>query len=159
MLIQKIGKLRTNTHRLRHDLMNLELHVKAFNRELLATWQADALTRLIEVIYERHGWKFPGRVAVGDHIYLPRETLSTLYLKALVRIKKETVTKRFGLPMRYWHALQRYHEVSLTHAGVSCCLPTGPLPHSPLTWGFRSLIYGAPIPAELRTASLDGWSP
>ncbi|RAL10636.1 uncharacterized protein BO97DRAFT_426402 [Aspergillus homomorphus CBS 101889] len=112
MLINKIGKLRTNTHRLRHDLMNLELHVRAFNRELLATWQADALTRFIEVVFERQGWKLPGKVAVGDHIYLPRETLSTLYFKALKKIKKETVTRKFGLPMRYYHALQRYHEVA-----------------------------------------------
>ncbi|PYH44880.1 uncharacterized protein BP01DRAFT_59256 [Aspergillus saccharolyticus JOP 1030-1] len=112
MLVNKIGKLRINTDQLRHDLMNLELHVKAFNGELLATWQADTLTRLIETIYERHGWKLPGKIAVGDHIFLPRETLSTLYLKALARIKKETVTRRFGLPMRYYHALQRYREVA-----------------------------------------------
>jgi DUF438 domain-containing protein len=87
--------------------------MSAFHGELLVTWQADILTRLVEVIYERHGWKMPGGLLVGDHDDLERDALSTLYVLAAKKVKKEILTKKaVGLSERYYHALQRYEEVS-----------------------------------------------
>ncbi|KAL4920181.1 hypothetical protein BDW62DRAFT_24027 [Aspergillus aurantiobrunneus] len=106
----------------------LKRHMNAFCGELLVTWQADTLTRLIEVIYERHGWRMPGEILVGDHDNLDRNTLSKIYVMAAKKIKKETITKKaVGLSEQYYLALQRLSiyvarilfERSLTSRGGS----------------------------------------
>ncbi|PLB55769.1 hypothetical protein P170DRAFT_343875, partial [Aspergillus steynii IBT 23096] len=110
-LQQKMTLLRSSTLRLELDLMKLQRHVRSFDKELLVTWQADTLTRLIEVIYERHRWKMPGGIGIGDHQGVSRETLSTLYEVAARKIKKETLKRRFGLGVHYYDALQKYDEI------------------------------------------------
>lgn len=110
-LQQKMAMLRSSTLRLELDLMKLQRHVRSFDKELLVTWQADTLMRLIEVIYERHRWKMPGGIVIGDHQAVDRETLSTLYAVAARKIKKETLKRRFGLSVQYYDALQKYDEV------------------------------------------------
>ncbi|CAK37509.1 hypothetical protein An02g02070 [Aspergillus niger] len=108
----KMSTLRSNVFRLKSDLSKLQRHVKAFHNELLTTWQADTLTRLVEVVYERQNWKLPGGAAVGDHIHLSRERQSRILATAARRIRKPILRKNFGLSVQYYSALQRYDEVS-----------------------------------------------
>ncbi|RAK95062.1 uncharacterized protein BO80DRAFT_469704 [Aspergillus ibericus CBS 121593] len=110
-LDHKLSRLRSNVIKLNVDLGKLQHHVKAFHNELLTTWQADTLTRLVEVIYERQGWKLPGGVAVGDHIHLGRERQTRIMSTAARRIRKSILKKNFGLSGRYYSALQRYTEI------------------------------------------------
>ncbi|KAK1143537.1 hypothetical protein N8T08_006343 [Aspergillus melleus] len=110
-LQQKMTMLRSSTLRLELDLMKLQRHIRSFDKELLMTWQADTLTRLIEVIYERHRWKMPGGIVIGDHQGVHWDTLSTLYAVAARKIKKDTLKRRFGLSVQYYDALQKYDEI------------------------------------------------
>ncbi|PYI07596.1 hypothetical protein BO78DRAFT_340879 [Aspergillus sclerotiicarbonarius CBS 121057] len=110
-LDHKMSKLRSNVIRLNVDLSKLQQHVKAFHNELLTTWQADTLTRLVEVVYERQGWKLPGGVAVGDHFHLSRERQTRMLSTAARRIRKSTLKSDFGLSGQYYSALQRYNDI------------------------------------------------
>ncbi|KAL2825179.1 hypothetical protein BDW59DRAFT_179948 [Aspergillus cavernicola] len=113
LLESKVRQLCSESLQLNFDATKLKRHIGAFHGKLLATWQADTLTRLVEVIYERHGWRMPGGLLVGDHDDLDRETLSRVYVMAARKIKKETVTKKaVGLSEKYHLALQRYDGVS-----------------------------------------------
>ena len=114
----KMSTLRSNVFRLKSDLSKLQRHVKAFHNELLTTWQADTLTRLVEVVYERQNWKLPGGVAVGDHIHLSRERQSRILATAARRIRKPILRNNFGLSVQYYSALQRYDEVSGQPVGI-----------------------------------------
>ncbi|KAL4778162.1 hypothetical protein BJX76DRAFT_366665 [Aspergillus varians] len=112
LLENKVKDLCSESTRLNLDVTILKHHMSAFGGELLVTWQADTLTRLVEVIYERHGWRMPGEVLINDHENLDRSTLSKIYVMAAKKIKKETVTKKaVGLSEEYYLALQRYDEV------------------------------------------------
>ncbi|PYH91202.1 hypothetical protein BO71DRAFT_359963 [Aspergillus ellipticus CBS 707.79] len=110
-LESKLDVLRSNASRLNSDLSTLQLHVKAFKKDLLATWQADMLTRLVVVLYERQNWKLPGGVAVGDHVQLDRERLSGMFATAAGRVRKTTLKRKLGLSVKYYSALQRYKEI------------------------------------------------
>jgi hypothetical protein len=123
----------------------------AFYGDLLVTWQADILTRLVEVIYENHGWRMPGGVLVGDHSDMDRDTLTRIYLTAAKKIKKETVTKKaVGLSAQYYSALQRYDEVSLPTAHEFLLSPDPPPNTS------RSSIYGVRTLIERNVISHGG---
>ncbi|KAL3449751.1 hypothetical protein BJX65DRAFT_305766 [Aspergillus insuetus] len=112
LLESKVKQLCSESFKLNLDVTTLQRHMHAFYGDLLVTWQADILTRLVEVIYENHGWRMPGKVLVGDHSDMDRDTLTRIYLTAAKKIKKETVTKKaVGLSAQYYSALQRYDEV------------------------------------------------
>ncbi|KAF9890668.1 hypothetical protein FE257_005534 [Aspergillus nanangensis] len=111
LLEKKMQQLRCGAVQLKNDLMRLQLHVKAFHNDLLVTWQADTLTRLIEVVYEQHGWRLPGGVTPNDHGVVDRVTMSTMYEVAARKIKKETLAKRYRLQIQYHEALQMYEEI------------------------------------------------
>lgn len=138
LLESKVKQLCSESLRLTIDVSVLKCHMNAFCGELLVTWQADILTRLVEVIYERHGWRMPGEILVGDHDDLDRNTLSKIYVMAAKKVKRETVTKKaVGLSEQYHAALQRYDEV-------------GPYedpnpPSDPPTYVNRLFIYAARI--------------
>ncbi|KAL4760144.1 zinc-dependent alcohol dehydrogenase family protein [Aspergillus foveolatus] len=113
LLEGKVKQLCSDSLRLTFDVTLLKRHMKAISGELLVTWQADVLTRLVEVIYERHGWRMPGEVLVSDKYSLDRDTLSKIYVMAARKIKKETIMKKaVGLSEQYYLALQRYSEVA-----------------------------------------------
>ncbi|KAL4879104.1 hypothetical protein BJY04DRAFT_208848 [Aspergillus karnatakaensis] len=112
LLESKVKLLCFESLRLKLDVRTLQCHMNAFNSDLLVTWQADILTRLVEVIYERHGWKMPGGIHIGDHDDLQRDALSMAYVQAAKKVKKETVTKKaVGLSEQYYLALQRYEDL------------------------------------------------
>ncbi|KAL4741506.1 hypothetical protein BDV11DRAFT_203424 [Aspergillus similis] len=100
LLEGKVKQLCSESLRLTFDVTLLKRYMKAISGELLVTWQADILTRLIEVIYERHGWRMPGEVLVGDKYSLDRDTLSKIYVMAARKIKKETIMKKAVVHLR-----------------------------------------------------------
>lgn len=111
ILESTLNMLRSNTVRLQLDIAKLQRHVNAFHGELLVTWQADTLTRLIEEIYERHQWKLPGGVTPDDHGIVDRDTMAVMYGIAVRKLRKDTLM-RMGLSLQHWDALQKYDEVS-----------------------------------------------
>ncbi|KKK22940.1 hypothetical protein ARAM_007433 [Aspergillus rambellii] len=112
MLHRKINQLCSDSLQLTRDMTKLNRHMGAFHGVILETCQADTLTRLIESIYEIHGWKFPGGLMLGEHVDLDRETLSRIYTEAAKDVKKEMVTKKaVGLSEKYHVALQRYDQI------------------------------------------------
>lgn len=128
--------------------------MKAISGELLVTWQADILTRLVEVIYERHGWRMPGEVLVSDKYSLDRDTLSKIYVMAARKIKKETIMKKaVGLSEQYYLALQRYSEVASPSFQQADPF-TDPQPNAKERWS----IYAARISSGRNLASRGGWS-
>ncbi|KAE8148388.1 hypothetical protein BDV25DRAFT_141859 [Aspergillus avenaceus] len=113
LLENRLDQLRENTMRLELDVMRLQRHIKTSHGELLVTWQADTLTRLVEVVYERHGWKLPGGITSTSTGDMEQAEVSLMYRTAARKIKKETLWERFGLSLRYHVALEKYDEVSL----------------------------------------------
>jgi hypothetical protein len=107
----KMTKLRDNTRLLQRELARLQLHITAFQHELLPTWQADILTRLIESAYTIQRQKFPGSVAPWQSRGVDRWMLSRAYSVAAERVSWYTLCRKLGLSMRYYQALQRYGEV------------------------------------------------
>ncbi|PIG83711.1 hypothetical protein AARAC_011779 [Aspergillus arachidicola] len=112
LLEGKARKLSNNTVLLELDVMKAQRHIKAFHGELLITWQADILTRLVEVVYERSGWKMPGGITARSHEGMDEAKVTLMYRTAARKIKKETLRRRFNLSVQYYLALQRYDEVS-----------------------------------------------
>ncbi|OJJ32446.1 hypothetical protein ASPWEDRAFT_44574 [Aspergillus wentii DTO 134E9] len=106
-----MAKIRSSTVRLNLDLSKLRRHIKSFHHELLVTWQANVLTRLVEVIYLRQGWKLPGGFDVGEQGDLDREGLSRIYSIAAKRVGRGIMKARFCLGGRYYLALQKYSEI------------------------------------------------
>lgn len=109
-LERKMEKLHTSTLSLRRELLTLQMHILSFRHEQLVTWQADILTRLIEVMYERQGRKLPWG-AVGDD--KRREDVSKVYVAAARRIDRRALWAKLGLTTKYHQALGKYAEVSL----------------------------------------------
>ncbi|KAF5867019.1 hypothetical protein ETB97_006865 [Aspergillus alliaceus] len=108
-LESRVKNLSSSTAQLELELMKLQHHIKGFHGELLVTWQADTLTRLVEVVYERCGWKLPGGITATSHEGMDQARVSLMYRTAARKIKKETLQRRFGLSMPYYVALQRLY--------------------------------------------------
>lgn len=151
LLENKVKQLCSESVRLNLDVSIVKQYMSTVHGELLVTWQADTLTRLVEVIYERHGWRMPGEILVGDHDNLDRDTLSKVYVMAAKKIKKETVTRKaVGLSEPYYLALQRFDKVGiLIHTKVTHL--TGP--HSNAR---RLCICVARVPFEQNPILPDG---
>ncbi|KAL4887843.1 hypothetical protein BDV59DRAFT_157964 [Aspergillus ambiguus] len=109
-LDKRMKSLRSGALRLKFDLIKFQRHLDAFDSDLLVTWQADTLTRLIEVIYEVHRWKMPGGVTSKDHAVVDRNMISKLYEVAARKVKRETL-RMLGVSVQYYHALQKYDEI------------------------------------------------
>ncbi|KAL2000006.1 hypothetical protein VTN02DRAFT_3669 [Thermoascus thermophilus] len=107
-LERKMEKLHTSTLSLRRELLTLQRHILSFRHEQLVTWQADILTRLIEVMYERQGQKLPWG-AVWDR--KRREDVSKVYVAAARRIDRRALWTKLGLTSKYHQALGKYAEV------------------------------------------------
>ncbi|KAJ5856070.1 uncharacterized protein N7529_010014 [Penicillium soppii] len=107
----RLGKLQVNVTRLKRELWLLQRHVKEFHHPLFENWEADMLTRLIEVAYVKEYRKLPGGVVIGKETFFERENLTHAYSLAARDVRLSTVRK-LGLSDRYHEALQRYPEVS-----------------------------------------------
>ena len=105
-----MAKLQANTVRLKRELWLLQRHVKDFHHPLFENWEADILTRLIEIAHARQRRKLPGGVAIGEFTTAERETLSRAYGIAALQISLGTIQK-LGLSEKYHEAVMRYSEV------------------------------------------------
>ncbi|KAH2771460.1 hypothetical protein LV164_005152 [Aspergillus fumigatus] len=107
----KLAKIQARNLRLKLDLMRLQRHITSFHHDLLATWEADILTCLIEVVYQRQGRKLPRGHDI-DLRRLDRKALSAMYTIAAGRIGRRALRGFFGLSQHYWLALQKYDEIA-----------------------------------------------
>lgn len=104
--------IRGNVNQLNRELSALSRHVKQFSHHpFLETWQADLLTRLIEVAHVRQTKKLPTGVSIGETNIAEREILSRAYSNAARRVRWSTLDS-LGLDVRHHDALQRYSDVS-----------------------------------------------
>ncbi|KAJ5303286.1 hypothetical protein N7476_010085 [Penicillium atrosanguineum] len=111
----KIAKLQVNTVRLKRELWLLQRHVKNFNHPLYETWEADILTRLIEVGHaHQHRPKLQAGVVIGDTTVADRENLFHAYNTAAKQVREDTL-QQLGLDKKYFEALARYNEVREIH--------------------------------------------
>lgn len=111
---RRLSKLQANTTRLKRELWLLQRHIKEFRHPLFENWEADMLTRLIEVAHAHQHRKLPGGVVLGQSSFAERENLANAFSIAAKGICQTTLQK-LGLSGKYHQALQRYSEVSL------CC--------------------------------------
>lgn len=89
----------------------LQRHVKDFRHPFFENWEADMLTRLIEIAHTKQYRKLAPGVVIGEDTIAERETLSRAYSNAAKKVRVETIHK-LGLSKEYHQALQRYDEVS-----------------------------------------------
>lgn len=106
-----MSKLRTSTLQLKRDIVRFQQHIRAFHHDLLPTWQADILTRLIEIVYTAQRRKLPGGFTPGERQGVDRWALTRAYTVAARKIYQSTLWMAFGLPMQYHLALHKYEEV------------------------------------------------
>jgi hypothetical protein len=108
---RRLSKLQANTTRLKRELWLLQRHIKEFRHPLFENWEADMLTRLIEVAHAHQHRKLPGGVVLGQSSFAERENLTHAFSIAAKGIRQSTL-QRLGLSEKYHQALQRYSEVS-----------------------------------------------
>ncbi|KAJ5899289.1 hypothetical protein N7495_004033 [Penicillium taxi] len=108
-LRHRVAKLQTNTARLRREIWLLQRHIKDFNHPLFENWEADILTRLIEVAHGTQRRVMP--MSISEANTADREKISRVYTDAAKQIWPNTIY-RLGLSMMYHEALQRYSEVA-----------------------------------------------
>lgn len=108
---RQIKRMQRDSARLRRELLLLHRHVRVFNHPMYETWEADILTRLIEVAHAHQRRKLPQGVAIGEATVAHRENLSLAYANAVNQIHPSTL-QQLGLSEKYHTALQRYNEVS-----------------------------------------------
>ncbi|KAJ5168495.1 uncharacterized protein N7482_004089 [Penicillium canariense] len=110
-IVRRMAKLQANTARLKRELFLLQRHVKEFQHPLFETWEADILTRLIEVAHAFQRHKMAGGITIGEDNTAERETLSHAYVNAAKQIHEGTLRK-LGLSDQYYQALLRYNEIA-----------------------------------------------
>lgn len=110
-LQSRAEKMHFNAQRLKREITNLTRHINDFSSPLLETWEADILTRLIEIAHVRQLSKMPEGVAIRENTVSERDLISKAYCNAARRVKATTLFK-FGLDQSHYEALQRYPEVS-----------------------------------------------
>lgn len=104
-------KIRSNAKKLEREVLALSRHIKDASSPFLGTWEADLLTRLIEVSYIHQTEKFPHGVSIGETNFAERDVLSRAYSNAARRVKLTTII-RLGLEEKHYEAVQNYSDVS-----------------------------------------------
>ncbi|KAJ5129380.1 uncharacterized protein N7515_005419 [Penicillium bovifimosum] len=108
---RRLAKVQANTIRLKRELWLLQRHIKEFRHPLFENWEADVLTRLIEVAHAQQYQKAPSGLVIGQPTFAEREKLTQTYISAAKGIRLATLRK-LGLSEKYHQALQRYSEVA-----------------------------------------------
>lgn len=109
-LARRMAKLQANSARLKREILLLQRYVKEFDHPLFETWEADILTRLIEVACARQRNKMLEGVAIGRDSVTERENISRAYANAAKQVQETTMYK-LGLSDQYYQAVLRYEEV------------------------------------------------
>ncbi|KAJ5549915.1 hypothetical protein N7461_004613 [Penicillium sp. DV-2018c] len=142
---RRLAKVQANTVRLKRELWLLQRHIKEFRHPLFENWEADLLTRLIEVAHAQQYQKAPSGLVLGRPTFAEREHLTQTYISAARGIRLGTLRK-LGLSEKYHQALQRYSEVS----AVDLALRT--LPGLALTWNEQVAPYRSSHPYQTEFA-------
>lgn len=148
-----------SVNQLNRELSALSRHINQFSHHpFLETWQADLLTRLIEVAYVRQRNKLPPGVSIGEKNIAEREVLSRAYGNAARRVKWGTLDS-LGLDIRHHDALQRYSDVSWkVSSPLLLAMKAIKAQHFLTPQVYRSLFIGARIPSTQRLLLPNGWS-
>ncbi|KAJ5173405.1 hypothetical protein N7492_005998 [Penicillium capsulatum] len=110
-LQSRMSKLRTNVSLLDREILLLQRHVRDSHHPYLETWEADIITRLIEVAHTMQDRKLPEGLSIGMENAADVDLLSRAYSNAAKRIKHDTLGK-LGLQDQGYHdLLMSYHEV------------------------------------------------
>ncbi|KAJ6096492.1 hypothetical protein N7486_007238 [Penicillium sp. IBT 16267x] len=91
------------------ELEQLEAHVKDLHHPLVVNWEADIITRLIEVAHSKEP-NLSSNSLLMTARNLDRETMSRGYSLAAKKISFETIRK-FGLREQHYEVLRRYDEL------------------------------------------------
>ena len=110
-LQSRVSSLHFNAQRLKREITILTRHVNDLSFPLLETWEADILTRLIEIAHVRQHSKIPDGVFIRANTVLERELNCKAYCNAARRVRMSTLFK-LCLDEAHYDALQRYPEVS-----------------------------------------------
>jgi len=110
LLARKMAQVQANVARLKREISLLYRHIKDYDHPLFETWEADILTRLVEVACaaqpNTHLDEFPiGLVGNGE-----REIVSRAYVDAAKQVQEDTLYK-LGLTHQHYLAIDRYEEV------------------------------------------------
>ncbi|KAJ5380509.1 uncharacterized protein N7496_002937 [Penicillium cataractarum] len=105
-----LAKLKANATRLQREIFLLQRHVKEFQHPLFETWEADILTRLIEVAHAHQPNKMKKGIAIGLGSSANPEMVSLAYINAAKQVQEETLDQ-LGLSFQHHQAIRRYEEV------------------------------------------------
>ncbi len=110
LLARKMAQVQANVARLKREISLLDRHIKDYDQPLFETWEADILTRLVEVACaaqsNAHLDRFPISL-VGNP---EREIVSRAYVDAAKQVQEDTLYK-LGLTHQHYLAIDRYEEV------------------------------------------------
>ncbi|KAJ5460437.1 uncharacterized protein N7458_001989 [Penicillium daleae] len=105
----RLAKLKVNAGRLQRELFLLQRHIKEFQCPLFETYEADILTRLIDVVHAHQDKKMMGGTAISSESIAEREIISRAYINASKQVQEETIEK-LGLSSQHYQAIRRYEE-------------------------------------------------
>lgn len=106
-----MARMNSNIGDFMSELDQLESHINELNHPKLLSWQADIVTRLIEVAHSKEPNLSSSSLLLTAH-YLDHETMSRGYSLAARKISLETMRK-FGLGEQHYEVLRRYDEVRM----------------------------------------------
>lgn len=107
-----LDQVKANSGRLQRETFLLQRHIGSLKNPAFETWEADILTRLIEIAYARQRIKLSQGVSIGETSSANGESLNQAYVNASYQVHENTL-RQLGLNPKYGKALLRYHEVSL----------------------------------------------
>lgn len=108
-LSKKMEQLTTNIKKMTRELSNLHSGIKSVQHPCLVTWEADILTKLIDVAYSKIG---KGLQTIMKHQKHSRDMVTRAYVVAAVKIPRCVLKDQLGLSRRYHLYLARYKEVA-----------------------------------------------
>lgn len=106
----RLDKLRANSGHLNREMLLLQRHIKELNHPFYENWEANTLTRLIDVVHAHQVRKLPRGVAMGLENEKDQQNQTLAYCNAAKRVELTTVW-RLGLSETHHEALMRYPEV------------------------------------------------
>lgn len=106
-----LDQLKANSSRLQREISLLQRHIGTLKNPAFETWEADILTRLIEIAHAHQRIKLSQGVSIGEANSANGDALIHAYVNASRQVQENTL-RQMGLGPKYGKALLRYHEVS-----------------------------------------------
>lgn len=112
LLARKMAQVQANVARLKREISLLDRHIKDYDHPLFETWEADILTRLVEVACVAQRNEDLDRFPINLAGMPERETFSRAYVDAAKQVQEDTLYK-LGLTHQHYLAIDRYEEVRI----------------------------------------------